>query len=258
MRILHLTILLSLLAYPLAFAQEGKIELRDPKELQMISEPSGAFVYIRDSLVGKTPMKISLAQGWDSLLLVYPSPMDWNAVTKKIALPKEPLIGAGIVVRLPVKFLIQSQPYGASVHLRDSLIGVTPCIFTLQDEACTLTVEKNQYQKFVLPVGRLDNPNVSIALKPLVPEEQEQQVQSVRSAIRIPKTSVLVSGALGLATGITGILLKDRANNFYDEYRSTGNSEKLSETRRYDIYAGVALGLMQACFGYLVYLLLTE
>lgn len=258
MRVLLHLIFVSLLAYPLAFAQEEERELRDPKELQMMSDPSGAFVYVRDSLVGKTPIMISLAHGWDSLLLVYPSPTDWNAVKKKIALPKDPPVGAGFVVRLPVKFLIQSQPYGASVHFRDSLIGSTPCIFTLSDEACTLMVEKNQYQKFVLPVGRLDNPNVWIALKPLVHGEQEQQVQSVRSAIRIPKTSVLLSGALGLATGITGILLKDKANSFYDEYRSTGNTEKLSETRRYDIYAGVALGLMQACFGYLVYLLLTE
>lgn len=65
-------------------------------------------------------------------------------------------------------------------------------------------------------------------------------------------TFTLVSAAI-IVLGGTAAYLKIQADGQFEEYQRTGNDTYLSKTRQYDLYSGLAFGVMQINFGYLVY-----
>lgn len=238
-------------------AQDRDMELRDPAVVQFASIPEGAWIFHGDSLLGQAPIHLSIPASWDSVTFVYPSFEDWNAVTKTIAIPARG-VQAIFRVQLPVKVVINSNPFGAEVFDGDSLIGTTPCVYTLLDERKELIIRKAKYENtsVVLEKKNISAINADLQLLPSV--ALENRVTEYSSTFRLPKSSIMVTGGVGLAAGVTSVLLKRHANNLYDQYRTTGNPELLSGTHRYDIYAGIALVLLQASLGYLVYLFMGE
>lgn len=53
--------------------------------------------------------------------------------------------------------------------------------------------------------------------------------------------------------GATAAYFKINADKKYDEYLLTGDKETLKKVNRFDLYSGVAFGLLQINFGYLIY-----
>ncbi|MDH7604419.1 MAG: hypothetical protein QHH13_05925 [Melioribacter sp.] len=58
--------------------------------------------------------------------------------------------------------------------------------------------------------------------------------------------------------GATAAYFKINADKKYDEYLSTGDKEILKRVNRLDLYSGIAFGLLQINFGYLIYKFLLE
>jgi len=58
--------------------------------------------------------------------------------------------------------------------------------------------------------------------------------------------------------GATAAYFKINADKKYDEYLSTGDKEILKKVNRLDLYSGIAFGLLQINFGYLIYKFLLE
>ncbi len=67
---------------------------------------------------------------------------------------------------------------------------------------------------------------------------------------------ILISTSVIL--GATAAYFKISADKRYDEYISTGDKEILRKVKKLDFYSGIAFGLMQINFGYLVYKFLLE
>lgn len=58
--------------------------------------------------------------------------------------------------------------------------------------------------------------------------------------------------------GATAAYFKINADKKYDEYLSTGDKEILKKVNRLDLYSGIAFGLLQINFGYLIYKFLLD
>lgn len=58
--------------------------------------------------------------------------------------------------------------------------------------------------------------------------------------------------------GATAAYFKINADKKYDEYLLTGDKETLKKVNRLDLYSGIAFGLLQINFGYLIYKFLIE
>ena len=63
---------------------------------------------------------------------------------------------------------------------------------------------------------------------------------------------------MSLFAGVLAVHFKQLADERYAGYRLTGNEALLSETEKYDIYAGISLVIMQLGIGYLLYLVITD
>jgi len=236
-------------------AQE--IEPRRATTITLQSEPSGAEVFLGDSLIGETPLRI-FKQDVAAVRVFYPSRNNWNA--EMHTLPTHP-IGSdeGIVLlHFKAQLWIYSSPYGSLVFHGDSLLGSTPLIWpdSLLNE--TLRVEAPGYNSSLIEqsmavAGRLylllEQNEVSVAIKKI----------DVRSSEFVfPPARILVPAGIGLVAGIASVIWKQHADNIYGEYLSSGVRDLLSKTRRYDLYAGIGLAILQASLGYFVYLLFKE
>jgi len=65
---------------------------------------------------------------------------------------------------------------------------------------------------------------------------------------------------IGSAAVIGGVAayFKIKADRKYDDYLQTKNRSELDEVDRLDLYSGIAFGLLQINFGYLIYKFLTD
>ncbi len=76
--------------------------------------------------------------------------------------------------------------------------------------------------------------------------------------------SFFSSGTFKILIGSAAVLggvaayLKIRADRKYDDYLQTKNRSMLDEVDRLDLYSGIAFGLLQINFGYLIYKFLTD
>jgi hypothetical protein len=61
-----------------------------------------------------------------------------------------------------------------------------------------------------------------------------------------------------VAFGATAAYLKFEADDNYDKYKLTNNKKYKDRTDRYDLYSGIALGVMEINFGFLIYKFLTD
>lgn len=58
--------------------------------------------------------------------------------------------------------------------------------------------------------------------------------------------------------GAAAAFFKIKADKKYDEYLQTGDKGILREVNKLDLYSGIAFGMLQINFGYLIYKFLTE
>jgi hypothetical protein len=70
-------------------------------------------------------------------------------------------------------------------------------------------------------------------------------------------TFKILIGSAAVLGGIAAYF-KIKADRKYDDYLQTKNRSTLNEVDRLDLYSGIAFGLLQINFGYLIYKFLTE
>ncbi len=253
-------LLLILIALPGAGAR-AQVERAEPKEptaIHLVSDPEGAAVYRRDSLLGKTPIDLPFDRDWGTLRLIYPDAGVWNAVEKQVAILPAPRVAGIRRIVLPKRILLRSIPFGAEVLSGDSLLGTTPCICTLESDSLQVRLRKGRYRSRHITLTRAPGVDTLVTLEPLLPDQPPGLVFQNKPPLPEPQFRVIAAGATGLAAGIASIALKRHADDLYDQYRATGLQETLDQTRRYDIYAGIGYIILQASLGYLLYLLLFD
>ncbi|MFZ1728758.1 MAG: hypothetical protein WBQ23_14750 [Bacteroidota bacterium] len=163
--------------------------------VELASEPSGAEIFSGDSLLGKTPMRVQLAQ-LDSIAVWYPARDSWNAQVLRPG-KEGPNAGEGVrFLRFDARALFLGTPAGRATKETQSL--------------------------------------------------------------RLPSSEILLPAGASLLAGIAAVMLKQSADAYYSDYLQSGDESLLSQTKKYDIYAGVSLALLQVGLGYFIYRLFDE
>ena len=245
------------LPYPL-FGQDAEIEKLKPAVIHLVTDPDGASVFSKHSLIGTAPMDITYPVSSGKIRLLYPSASDWDAVEKEVDLTGVKPIQGMYRILLPKKICVQSIPYGAEVVEADSILGSTPFVYAMQKESASLILRKINYENSIVRLNRSEGNRITIPLKPLSTAFTEQLVTQHTTTFQMPGSSVILTASAGLAAGITSVVLKAHADKLCDQYLSTARNDLLSKTKTFDLYAGIALVLLQASVGYLVYLLLSD
>ena len=161
---------------------------------------------------------------------------------------------------------LASEPSGAEVYAGDSLLGHTPMRLrrVLLDSVRVCFPSKGAWDAQVLRPDTAAPPaDMGVVLLRFDARRMFEAVSAGRANVlgddlQLPSASVLVPAALGLAAGVAAVVLKQHADGLYDDYLRSGDESLLSQTKKYDIYAGVSLALLQVGLGYFIYRLFDE
>ncbi|MAT40578.1 MAG: hypothetical protein CL946_13355 [Ectothiorhodospiraceae bacterium] len=225
-----------------AYGQD--IEPKYSAEVRIESEPAGMEIYAGDSLIGRTPVTTA-KKLLPTLKAYWPSRRAWNA--EVIDLPDEaPDNTLGVIfLEAPKLVRLGSIPAGASVNISDSLLGRTPLSIPAPEPGVSVTVSHPGYK------SQTWTPDSSelVYLEP-IDLGAIQEVRTEKSGFEMPEPAILLAGAVGIGAGIAAVLLKQHADDEYDNYLASGNESALDSSRRYDLYTGIALVALQAVIGY--------
>jgi len=166
--------------------------------------------------------------------------------------------GDSLVVRAQLKrgYLINSKPYGAEVYVDQIYQGATPVVIYVDDDkAVGVELRLSGYQDFFT---RIDNRAQRLWSVTLLEDEQhatarQKELNERKSRRAHFRKLALLAGGMSVASGVTAVLLKRRADDFYEDYLITGDARELNalfdRTTQYDKYSSVAFVVFQASFG---------
>jgi hypothetical protein len=161
---------------------------------------------------------------------------------------------------------INSTPQNAEVYLNNEYIGSTPTRF-LDNIIDSLNRNKvdiklKYYFDYSFTFDKTELPiNKNIMLVPLSKKISGNIVLKNYSNYFKPNRKVIpiiLSGAISLGSAVTSFYFKRLANENYDQYVNNGDRSTLDRTRKYDIYSGIGLGIMETAFVSFLYFLLIQ
>jgi hypothetical protein len=214
--------------------------------LEIETNRESALIFINDQAIGYGKIRTEVELG-RYYITVKKNLKRWNeheindSVTIKLC-DKEYLISYNLFEKL----YLDTKPQDASIYIYDSLMANTPN-FVSVNQFHTVSLRKNGFSKSIHS-SELSDYN-TIPLEIPIPERNEVFSESDWFKILVGSATIL-----GAATAY----FKIKADNRYDEYLSSRDQKKLDEVNRFDLYGGIAFGLLQVNFGYLIYKFLIE
>lgn len=166
-------------------------------------------------------------------------------------------------VDFPHQIYINSRPYGASIIRHNQIIGTTPLYYAPVDSSTNLLVlRKPGYLDYLIKLPELKTSSVFALLKEnnAIRESQVRFTSLIQS--RQKRIKILTYSMLGLtvASGVSAIYFKQRADDRYRNYQSASQPTEMNrlydETQQLDNYTAVSFGLFQISFVTSLYLLL--
>ena len=222
------------------FAQDCK------SPVTITTNDSSSVIFIDKGFTGKGKVEINLAEG-KHLVSVRKSVVKWNGFELSDTInisncPQEYIFNYNI----PQKIYINTKPQNAGVIVNDSLIGYTP-LFVGSKGLNSIKFKKD---------GLFTNPDINLLRSGEVQTVNYKPVPHTESFTNSTLFKVMVGTVTVL--GATAAYFKLKADNRYDDYLLTKDKSTLDEVDRLDVYSGVAFGLLQINFGYLVYRFITD
>lgn len=223
-------------------------------QVDVDSAPRGAELFAGDSLLGTTPVRVPRRLVRD-IVAYYPSRRSWNAQTA--VLPDDlPAAGDGVaLLRFERRVTLRTLPHGARVFRGQTMIGTTP--LAVAGDTGPLRIEALGYRGTDWDPASVSGTETLIMLDSMG-EGGRVDVRAAGEAFRLPPADVLLPAGVGLAAGVAAVILKQKADAYYDDYLASGDDSLLSQTKKYDIYAGVSLAILQLGLGYFIYRLFDE
>jgi hypothetical protein len=255
--------LISLLLF-CSLAQSRSLEVVDSLgTLTIISEPSGADVYLDSLYVGKTPLRgLSMPGRLYRVKFFYPSVMAWNAIVREDTVRVTPQSETEKTLELGDVATIQSVPSGGKVIYQGRELGETPMYLrSLARLSGELFVEKEGFEPQRVLLNKTEEQAIVARLLPKRSGGGTGPLDSLpadQKAISSQNWPLYASGSTMLVSGVLSAYLKDQANREFDRYLQSRNPALLSSTRRLDRAAVIALVVSQLSFAVLSYLLLSE
>jgi hypothetical protein len=229
----------------------------------------GLPVFVDGAEAGFTPLRNwSLTPGEHEIAVKRAQPeswldFDWVEICS---------LSAGDTLHFVARFLkgysINSTPFGAEVYVDGVLEGATPLVLRLpEDEIASVEIRKAGYQAEQMQIGKTkeglaETRLYAVALKPEKDLTILHDVGTSRRRFHLARNRriSLAAAGLSLASGVAAILLKDKADHFYDRYLTASlpaQREKFyARTEDYDRYSGIATGVFEASFAVSFYFFL--
>ena len=229
--------------------QKGVLEIR--------STPPGARVYADTQYLGSTPLSASLNDGSHILRYVPPDADRWLSVTVIETLTVHPGDQLLRTIEFPILYHITTEPYGATVRRNGVPVGKTPLDLRLSSMKDLITVTRDGYNEATVPLTG-DEHRVHVLLRSLGGEMADRQsVYLSREQSRSPVPIYITTGAT-ILTGAAAAFFKIRADNYYSDYKRTGNEGSLAQVHGLDVASGVSLAASELSLMALAYVLLSR
>jgi hypothetical protein len=225
-----------------------------------VSVEKGMQVFIDTTFVAENSFSYMELPVGDYKVHVYNAQThDWadRGMTKFITINENEYVKLDFVLTDQIKIL--SLPVGGKVFAGEELIGNTPLIF---DRSLvggeTIKIEKNGYknQSFKLENSQRE---YSFSLRPIEndPQIQVARVSENQGGLKWYREGLVVTS---LIASWTSFYYKRQADQSYARYQVTSDSRKrfslYSQTRQYDTFAEIAIGVSVATLGTYFFLLL--
>ena len=215
-----------------------------------------ALVFADSQYVGRASDRVfRLTPGSKELRIIPPQMDSWSI---KPQIQSLNLFGGDTLtldISFPFHYKIESVPYEASVYWEKVgervLLGATPLLYTSEDPMRgMLLVTREGYEPYRISPGEeiwnyhhvdleINNEKGDIADTYWHPEQ------------RSGRWIDFAAGGVAIVSGILAIRYKTKANRRFDRYALSGNPELRSGFEKYDRYAAISLGTMQAGIGVL-------
>lgn len=144
------------------------------------------------------------------------------------------------------KIYIETKPDNAAIFVYDSLTAFSPN-FVSVDQFQTVKLKKGNAGKSFHSSELSAYNNISLDF-----------TTAPRNGSFTNSTWFKVLLGSAAVFGATAAYYKIQADKKYDQYVEEKNPVLLDDVDRYDLYSGVAFGLLQINFGYLIYRFLTD
>ncbi len=246
----------SLLFHLVAYSQESN---RPYGKLSVTSNIANIDVFVDSVLVGLTPLDaMHVTTGKHTVCVASEGFRSWMA--SPVCREVDVTIGEETRLRLDVLRSIQitSEPYGAAIFYRDSLLGETPFIFSTYAEQGIVRVSKDGYENLSLAFDTSTSLLHCSLLPSLGPHNNFASTIYLNKEQSKNILPVAVTASSAVVTGIAAAYFKIRADNLYSDYKTTGNREQLDRIRQLDLASAVALGASQLSLILLTYFLLSR
>jgi hypothetical protein len=229
----------------------------------------GLAVIIDGKNAGFTPLQnLPLAPGKHEIAVRRAQPeswldYDWVEICS---------LQAGDTLKLTPRFFmgysLNSTPFGAEVYINGILQGTTPLVWRLPEgEIVDVEIRKTGFQAESLQIGKIDE-SVSamrlyaVVLKPeknvTMPREFEGSPQ--QADLSRQRHTLLSAAGVSLASGIAAILLKGKADYYYEQYLTASLPSKrdisYKYAQMYDLYSNMATVVFEVSFAVSFYFFL--
>jgi hypothetical protein len=228
--------------------------------LNVLTNVEQAEVFLDSVSIGFAPVENhKIKKGQYELKLMNPKRLgDWQNenIIETINLNIDTTVYAGF----QYYYKFNSIPFDAGVYRNDSVLGYTP-LRHMSDYLMKgiVTFRKKNYRDLIYDMNSYDpfsGANVTLKLKDNAKVDPDV-VKNKGTQFKTSRNLPLIMGlaASSIAAGYFAYDYKSKANDLYDEYTLTGDKQKLDDSRQNDTYFAIALVLMQAAIGGLVYFL---
>jgi len=238
--------------------------------LRLETQPPGCFARI-DTITARTPAVVQLTPGRHSLIITPPDDRLWTLPPKVDSVSVSQAETTVVAFSFPKLVPLFSSPSGATVRSGSVRLGTTPIILRDSSHAgvglSSVIVEKEGFLPDSLfleavpevsPLYTIQSRHaIFLSLKPSAGIQPDELLLKP-SDIFPKRNSVILLSATTLASGIAAVVLKQKANRYFDLYLSSRDPVLLTQTRRYDTYSGIALAAMEISIAAIVMVLLTQ
>ncbi len=214
--------------------------------LKVTTADPSAMIFVNEKYCGKGNVTTEVVKG-NYIIAVRESLTKWNGyeIFDTVIVGncnKEYSLDIGVLK----KIFIDSRPQNAAIIENDSVIGYSPQFVSLL-----------QSKKLKLKKGlTLIEVDYNSLTENKIQHFDFQPNVKVQSFADSDLFKILIGSATAL--GAVAAYFKLKADKKYDDYFFTKDGAILDEVDRYDLYSGVALGLLQVNIGYLIYRIITD
>ena len=246
-------------------ASKGQIVQPDPRDRRMAnlvvsSNVNGASVYLDSLFLGVTPIEArGVLAGVYQLRVIHPYRRSWYRDSIQETIELKPDERFEYDANFEYLYPVHSIPYGASILYDNTFKGETPAVLRTPERLIgSLLLKKDGYEDATFDLDRWEGGVIELLLRPSRGIGYSRTFLNVDSPRIRHKTPILISGIVGIASGVAAVYFKHEADESFTEYQRTRDPKLLSRTDQYDTISGLSLVAFELSLASLTYLLLSQ